>query len=164
VTTSIELLLLTGEGLSAMSPAHLETLEQMLGGLGLRLTVVQAAVKNEPPHEAVVPATRDDFCAFAEIHGYTAARAYRAWNAVLNTKYYPGHCAGQEGPDPFPPLRFIHADIDTVDLRSVYDRLVASNLSPRAWRIRITSDTVRFLAHMVNEELAPLDPLPLNAG
>lgn len=151
-------LLLTGEGLSAMTPERLQVLREMAGGLGLSVTVVGdlEALGIEEQEPEPVPVNLEDCIAFAKEHGYSRARVSKAWMAVDRT-------IGKRE-DPYPPVRPIGPSNVmeyrlVVDLRSVRDRLLASNMSPAAWsgingrQIAI----LHFLAHFTNERLGVPD-------
>jgi hypothetical protein len=153
-------LLLVGEGLVNMTSERLQTLTQMVGGLGLQIEIVGAA-DQLPSAETVqpVPATRENFRAFAEQSGYTKARADRAW---IHLKFTTSTYARQmsDGEDPFPAIRWLdELTHEIVDLRSVQERLVASHFSPSAW-IKAKFGTLNFLGDLINVEIQPDPPLP----
>ena len=141
----------------ALAPEQLTTVEQMLGALGLRRVelgdrelgaIVEAEGKQEPEP---VPVTRETFLAFAEKHDeYSRKRLCAAWLAVQFTKGFARDAKG--GIDPYPPLRFFDENREVADLRSVHERLVASDMSTGAWR-RATQPTIGVLCHIVNELL-----------
>lgn len=181
----LEGILFTGVGLSRLSEDDLVWLGRLLGDkFGLASDDVEVVPLRRPQapevHPFIHPATRADFKEFALTHGYTEARGHRAWNTTSFTaaSHGPIHDhrwthtdARYNGPTwevraasdhgPFPSIRRGHIPDEppAVDLQSVHDRLVASNLSPQAWT-RATLQTVHFLAHLVSEKLGLEEPLP----
>ncbi|WP_280483903.1 hypothetical protein [Nocardia farcinica] len=166
-------ILLTGEGLARMTPERLQMLREMLGGLGLTVTLLSGQEIDLPPpspEEEAEPvlASREDFLAFAREHGYADMRAFRAWRCAAENE--AGARYGKN--DGLPPVRFVglaprpeystDPDRRTLDLRSVHERLIATQQEPHLWGYRSKRrGDVRFLAHMVNEVVQPDEPLPL---
>jgi hypothetical protein len=144
-----------------LSPEEFGTVKKMLGGVGLRLTELGLPATAEQEPEPV-PANRDDFLAFAREHGYTERRAGLAWGVV-------GYTATDiDRGDPiytrFAPVRFLRGGIHRdsfVDLRTVYDRLVDSNLRADAWA-HGREGNVTFLVDLVNTLVQPDELLPAN--
>lgn len=153
-----------------MQGERLQMLHDMVGGLGLHLTVVtdlqstgiRAEVEPEP-----IPVAKADFWAFAAEHGYSKQRATLAWSLATrgNLDKYGAH---------LPLVRFLDGVSDDpdvlvsredriVDLRSVHERFVASEGRPLAWGGDHTPDrpnrSIDFLAHLVNEKLRPEEPV-----
>lgn len=134
-----------------MTAERFDMLSQMVGGLGLKVTAVEDIAVLGVHAEQVEPysATRDDFIAFAarhaDTHGYTERRARLGWNVTQYASVTPGD---------YPCTRFIDREEgragELLDLRSVANRLSASQFSPSAWA-RGTSGTVNFLRHLVDD-------------
>jgi hypothetical protein len=122
----------------------------------------------EPATPPPVPVTKNDFHRFVLKHRYNKTRAGRAWNRV----FYTDH--DNDLPDThleLPPIRYLgflgrpplgmRDDLGlALDLRSVYERLIASGFRPEAWD-RATAPDVNFLIHLVNEHLSVEPVLPL---
>jgi hypothetical protein len=170
--------LLTGEGVSFLTaPERLAVVREVAGKLGLEVTVIRdlQSLGISPEQELTpVPATRLDFRLFAADYGLSDRRADYAWRAVDWTHSRIEFSAHRRHPDVeaenlacYPPPRFLRddagADQKIVDLRSVYDRLRASNLALAAWT-NSTYKTVEFLAMIVNEMVQPDPPLPLKGS
>lgn len=143
-----------------MTPERMQMLEQMVGGLGLHVTLIQdgsmlTEEKYEPPPVAV---NRQNFLDFASEAGYSSRRASSAWRTVIR-EGSPRYTRRQEGmPDPYPPIEFLDPDgreagedAAIIDLRSVQKRLLASDMSVAAWEglTERQHETVTFLAHLV---------------
>lgn len=181
-------ILLAGEGVAALTDEHRELLRQVASALAGGLTVELAVTLDlqsvshmlgvhdraeQPPEFA--PATKDDFRQFAEEYGYTDQRATRTWTAVLFTAARSQPASEDYGRyDPRPAIRIVdpepndysgprRPDNRVLDLRSVYERLVADRPMQRsAWDSRMTLPNLGFLAHIVNESVSPVDPLPID--
>ncbi|MEU9407535.1 hypothetical protein AB0E08_17900 [Streptomyces sp. NPDC048281] len=129
-----EALLITGDALRDMTPDRLETISQMLGGLGLRMTAITDLESLSTPEEELepVPASKADFLRFAEENGHTERMAKTAWHMVEVTalhgeqgfKYHAWNKDDEE-PTGFPVLEFTHDQNGgrAVDLRTVNERL-----------------------------------------
>src|SRR4051794_10609791 len=79
-------LLLTGEGLADMTPERLAMLGEVVGGLGLQVTVVHSLEGLPEPAEREpepVPACFQDFLDFAGNHDYTEQHAHDAWSSLF---------------------------------------------------------------------------------
>ncbi|MEU2901122.1 hypothetical protein ACWC4E_33895 [Streptomyces sp. NPDC001273] len=158
-----------------VSRERLTEVRLALAQLGLRLVssdelsgeVAKIKEENEP-----VFATRDSFVQFARNHGYTDQRAYKAWMSVIRTAGWQSNRDPEwRRPDPFPPITVTDPDsvyethalsrpVDKriIDLRSIHQRLVASDMNRLAWD-DLTDAGVAFLARLTNEEVQPDDLL-----
>lgn len=168
-------LLFTGEGVSFLTDEHRNLLRQIacvfVGGRAVELSVSGDFVStNASPEQELepVPATRAEFRAFATEHGYSDMRARKAWNVAVAAGERP------EGSSSTLPLvefldgfdeSVIHVSSDEriIDLRSVYDRFVASRMAPIAWGGDLDYSrpnlSIDFLAHIVNEKVQPEEPI-----
>jgi hypothetical protein len=126
------------------------------------------AVAPEPATPPPMPVTKGDFHRFALKHRYNKTRAGRAWNRVFYADH--AHDLPEAHPE-LPPIRYLgfmgrpplgmRDDLGlSLDLRSVYERLIASGFRPEAWGGATTPD-VNFLIHLVNEYLSVEPVLPL---
>lgn len=126
-----EALLITGDALRDMTPDRLETISQMLSGLGLRTTTILDLESIHTPEEEPepVPASKADFLRFAEENGHTERIAKITWSMVEVTATHGERgfkqFKHQEEPTGFPALSFLHDEDGTryVDLRTVNERL-----------------------------------------
>ena len=136
-----EALLITGDALRDMTPDRLETISQMLGGLGLRMTAVADLESLRTPEEEPkpVPASKADFLRFAEENGHTERMAKTAWHMVQVTG-----AQGERGfrtfdsdeyPTGLPMLEFSRAENGDrcVDLRTVNERLKSGEQYKGTW-------------------------------
>ncbi|MFJ9629006.1 hypothetical protein ACIRU8_15025 [Streptomyces sp. NPDC101175] len=129
-----EALLITGDALRDMTPDRLETISQVLGVLGLRMTTIAdlESFNTSEEEPEPVPASRDDFLRFAEENGHTERLAKTAWHMVQVTgaqgergfKYHAWNKDDEE-PTGFPALEFTHNQSGdrAVDLWTVNERL-----------------------------------------
>lgn len=134
-------------------------IERELGNMALNSTETN---EEEPD---MIAATKSDFRRFAAEHGYSDSRACRSWNSLSFTTphHTTPHDSSRRPADQLPPVRWLNRDSrcgeETIDLRSVHERLVASELRSDSW-IRGNNDHVAFLARLVNELVQPEGPLP----
>jgi hypothetical protein len=153
-------LLLTGEGLASMTQERLAMLGQIVGGLGLQVTVVHDLERLPEPVEREpepVPACFRDFLDFASEHNYTERRASKAWGSLL---LLSSEHRNPTKDDQYPRIRLIrNADFRqaVIDMRSVYRRMVASSLTAEAWED--VDRTLPFLIDVVNAFVQPDEPL-----
>ncbi|MEV5532224.1 hypothetical protein [Streptomyces prunicolor] len=116
-----EALLITGDALRDMTPDRLETISQMLGGLGLQVTTISDLESVRSPEEEPkpVPVSQADFLKFAEDTGHTSRLATMAWLTVERTY------RGQRTDEGLPMLAFSRGEdnIPHVDLRTVKARI-----------------------------------------
>lgn len=128
--------------------------QQELGNQALLAAGEQAESEPEP-----IFLTKRDFQVWAADHGYGSRQPIMAFHSLWFTE--GGYRAE---PDPWPPLRFTDKFGEAgpaVDLRSVYDRLAATELKNDAL-VKSTPATVSLLAHLVNDLVRPEEPLPLS--
>jgi hypothetical protein len=160
---SQDVYLLTGEGVSLLTVEHrilLAETASVLTGRVVQVTAVNAAdaaaLWQQEPEP--VPITKKDFTRFALEHRYSKVRAGRVWNTVSFTED-----RDEAKHRDLPTIRYLGMDDDAddraLDLRSVYDRLVASGFRYDAWW-RGTKADVNFLIHLVNEYIQPVPMLP----
>ncbi|WP_158697862.1 hypothetical protein [Streptomyces prunicolor] len=135
-----EALLITGDALRDMTPDRLETISQMLGGLGLRMTAIADLESLSTPEEEPepVPVSKADFLRFAEETGRTPRLATMAWVMVDATERLGNEWARRltdRGPETLPALSFSYDEQGArqVDLRTVSERIKASARSGGAW-------------------------------
>lgn len=154
-------LLLVGEGVSFLTTEHRELLGRIASTfLGGKAVEVAVTTELEPVGYTYaetlesVPINRDELRQFALDNGYTKQRANAAWRTLtevskpteLQRKLWGRHV---------PSTRFLEplaAKARPVDLRSVHNRLEATELNPRYWP-GITDGTLHFLAHLVGQKL-----------
>jgi hypothetical protein len=150
------------EVMAAITPDRIEMLREMVGGLGLALTVQhgEATQSDVAPEldDGPVAITREGFFSFAAQHGYTKARAKWAWSNVAETHWQTetAWLTSEDlvdTPDSIGlnlnphmqryarwPIRWLNEDPNSswddriLDLRSVHERLVETSLTNRAWR------------------------------
>jgi hypothetical protein len=163
MTNATAAYLLTGGGVPLLTAEHRILLAEMasvLTGQVVRLEAMTATdrpelpwplmAEREPePEPQPVPITKSDFTRFGLKHRYPKVRAGRVWNTVSFTESH-------DEPEQrhLPAIRYLQlgpgADERTLDLRSVQERLVASQCQSGAWR-RATKADVAFLIHLVEE-------------
>lgn len=157
---------LAGEGVPFLTAEHrilLAETASTLAGRTVQLVAMEAAGAGAPwsTEPEPVPITRNDFTRFALEQRYSKVRAGRAWNTVSFT-------ARKDKPEyqDLPTIRYLgfaeDGDDRTLDLRSVYERLVASGFEYNAWE-RGTKADLNFLIHIVNEYVRPVPRLPFTA-
>lgn len=146
-----------------MTSERLRMLGEMVGGLGLRVTVLEELESlGRYAEKTLLPvrATREDFRVFAEAEGYTRHMAHRSFNTAMFTGS-PGY--RYHHPDDHLPTILFDFDEMTLELRSVHRRLVASNMDPKSW-FKCGKGMVRFLAHIVNDRVRPGELLPIDTS
>jgi hypothetical protein len=115
-------LLLTGEGVAALTGEHRALLRQMAsalsGGLVVEMSVTTDLLSVSHALETVegwgelapdaVPATKSDFRDFAAEHRYTDPRATRTWWAIVDTaEWRQPRARSYRQHDPLPPIKII---------------------------------------------------------
>jgi hypothetical protein len=148
---------------------HLEAIYIRLDQLTARLAVVKdtvefinAKLSPRPTKNTVpwadgslppIPVNKTDVRRFAGRHGYTMERAGRVWNAL---HYTHKHQADEDRRLPtihylgFAGQPYGDRNERVIDLRSVYERLVASKRVRGAWW-RATKADIAFLVHLVHD-------------
>lgn len=156
-------LVLTGEVIRTASPDRLLRLGSALsmlveGEVNAHIVDGYDAIDAENEPEPM-PATFGDIRRFAIDNGYSKVRANKAWHALGTAT--ARELAQRVGYDPYPKVRFLPAAEQRgfydqhVDLRSVHDRLMASDFSNTAWPWlkRTDKETVKLLADFVRAKL-----------
>jgi hypothetical protein len=110
---------------------------------------VAPGIEREP-----IPISKNDFRHFGREYGYAKTRAGRVWNRVFYTAREDNGSKEDHG---LPAIRYVGVvghphpykrDESILDLRSVYERLVASGWRPEAWDGATKAD-IAFLIHLV---------------
>ncbi|MGW4130206.1 hypothetical protein [Amycolatopsis japonica] len=165
-------LLFSGEGVQFLTGKQRELLRQVAsnfaGGRAVELSAVtlgelEASHSIEYEQEPI-PVGKADFVAFGEQHGHSPQRPQRAWNQTIDGTIRNHDFYGEQ----FPQITFVglakkprrsgQPDERTLDLRSVYKRLLATECRPEYWYG--APGDLNFVLHITNEYVRPDEPLP----
>lgn len=147
--------ILTGEGINALTPDHVAALRTvataMAGGLLVEAELVSPP---EPPiATTAVEAEVWEYCKTQRnVH---RSRIAATWATIAGMRDF------DDSDSHFPGVQFIEDATEvTVDLPSLYTRLVATGGRNRdAWAGRPTRQTLHVIAEFVNHRLRPYPPL-----
>lgn len=153
-TLTPDQLAVLGDFASRMFGVEMQPIQNVARDLGQQ-AISGAELEEEEPEPVLV--TKEDFRRWAAENGYGDRQAVLAYHSLVFTA---GSFEAKDDPLPMPSFvnRHKHGE-EAVDLRSVHERLVITEMRTDAW-IKATANSVSFLARMVNDLVQPDEPLP----
>src|SRR6266498_1851063 len=163
--------LLSGEGIQFLTHEHRELLRQITssfaGGRAVECSVVISRevenLEHVPDHDPL-PALKKEFYQFGRDHGYAQHKGARVWMRLGSVNNLEGHGYGKIPAGKYPLISYLgpetlREDRRPVDMRSVSNRLIATECDRRLWRFSETE--MNFLKHITNVYVQPEEPLPV---